>query len=157
VLDLQRAKTRGRRRRWNLFLFLCCGSWSLIILRSSSHINGRAHHEHLRSRGIRSGLVYHLSLLRRKRIFEDNRGPFEQKTDFGSSWTILSMVILSQMRQGYLGFHCDDSLADNLGGHCFGPSALALPLPFFFPFNDLSTTVDWTGWTSEVLPGPGGF
>jgi len=61
------------------------------------------------------------------------------------------------MRQGYLGFHCEDSPADDLGGTCFGASTLALPLPFFFPFKDFSTAIDWTTWTSEVLPTPGGF
>lgn len=61
------------------------------------------------------------------------------------------------MRQGYLSFHCEDSPTDNLGGPCFGASALAFPLPFFFPFEDLSVAVEWTTWTSKGLLGLGGF
>ena len=61
------------------------------------------------------------------------------------------------MRQGYLGFRWEDLPVDDLGGPCFEASALALPLPSFFPFKDFSATVDWKTWTSEVLPGPGGF
>ena len=61
------------------------------------------------------------------------------------------------MRQGYLGFRCEDSPVDDLGGPCFGASNLPFPLPFFLSFKDLSVVVDWTAWTSEVLPGPDGF
>ena len=53
----------------------------------------RTHHEHLRSGGSRLGLVHHLGLMRQKWLFEDNRGPVEQVTNFGSSGIILSVVI----------------------------------------------------------------
>lgn len=61
------------------------------------------------------------------------------------------------MRQGYLGFCCEDSPADYFGGPCFEASILPLPLPFFLPFKGLSAVVDRIAWTSEVLLGPGGF
>lgn len=40
-----------------------------------------------------------------------------------------------------------------MGGSYFGVSYLALPLPFFLPFEALSIAVKWTVWTSEVLLG----
>ena len=44
-----------------------------------------------------------------------------------------------------------------MGGPCFRASTLALPLPLFFPFEDLFAMVEWIAWTSEVLPGLGEF
>lgn len=93
ALNMKRARTRGRRRRCHFFLFPSRQSRSLIVFRSSIHINRCTHHEHLRSRGSRLGFVYHLSLLRWKWLFEDSGGPFEQVTNFISLGTILSVVI----------------------------------------------------------------
>lgn len=46
----------------------------------------------------------------------------------------------------------DASSEDGLGGSYFWVSNLALPLPSFFPFKALSIAIDWTTFTSEVLP-----
>ena len=57
------------------------------------------------------------------------------------------------MRQGYLGFRLAPSSGGGLGESCFGCPDLSLAFPFFFPFEDLSAAVDWTAFTSEVVPG----
>lgn len=57
------------------------------------------------------------------------------------------------MRQGYFSFHLEASSVDDLGRSCFKVSDLALPLPFFLAFEDLSIMIDWMVWTSKVLLG----
>lgn len=56
------------------------------------------------------------------------------------------------MRQGYFGFLLEESSINDLGGSCFLASALAIAFPFFLPLEALSTSIDWTTCTSEVLP-----
>ena len=46
------------------------------------------------------------------------------------------------MRHGYFGLRMEASSTDDMGGSCFGVSVLALPLPFFLPFEALYAMVD---------------
>ena len=55
------------------------------------------------------------------------------------------------MRQGNFGLRCEPSSVRDLDSG-FGASDFDLPLPFFFPLEDLSIGLAWTAFTSAVLP-----